>query len=86
MPWEVVGADNSFDKNKTLLCIVDYYSGFPTVKKADSVTDDDLGKQPRLYLQNLDSQENYFTCRHELHIRLFRQFYRQVNIQQAITS
>ena len=39
-PWEVVGSDISSIDNNTLLCIVDYYSTFPVVKKTDGLSAD----------------------------------------------
>ena len=41
-PWEMVGADIFSINNHVVLCIVDYYSKFPIVKKADGLTADDL--------------------------------------------
>ena len=46
----MVGADIYFVKNKTLLYIVDYYSKFPFVKKADSLTADDLVRVAKILL------------------------------------
>ena len=37
-PWEVVSADIFTANFKSLLCIVDFYSKFPIVKKADSLS------------------------------------------------
>ena len=41
-PCEVVGADIFMINNKMLLCIVDYHSRFPVVKKGDNHAVDDL--------------------------------------------
>ena len=41
-PWEVVSADIFSITNDTLLCIVDYYSKFPVVKKTDGLLVDNL--------------------------------------------
>ena len=41
-PWQGVGADIFSINSKTLLCIVDYYTKFPIVKKADGFTAADL--------------------------------------------
>ena len=41
-PWEMVGAGIFSIKNNMLICIVDYYSKFPIVKKADGLSADDL--------------------------------------------
>ena len=39
---EVVSPDIFFINNKALLCIVDYYSKFPVVKKIESISTVDL--------------------------------------------
>ena len=44
MPKEMAGADTFFVKKETCQCIVDYYSTFPIVRRADSLTADDLVK------------------------------------------
>ena len=49
-PWELVGADIIFVKTKTKLCIVDYYSKFPIVKKANHLACDDLVKAAKVIL------------------------------------
>ena len=40
--WEVVGADVFMNKDKIFLCIADYYSKFPIVKKVNNLLVDDL--------------------------------------------
>ena len=40
--WEVVDTDIFKASNETLLCIVDYYSKFPLVKKVESISAEDL--------------------------------------------
>ena len=62
-PWEVVGADIFFVKNKTLLYILDYYNKFPIKKKAGSLAADDLVKASRIVFAEfgyLDSPRNLF--------------------------
>ena len=41
-PWEVVGADTFMVHNKMLLCIANYYSKFPVVKKVGNLAADDI--------------------------------------------
>ena len=43
-PWEIVGADIFLINKETLLCIVDYYSKFPVVKRVDGLSADDFIK------------------------------------------
>ena len=82
--WKVVGADIFSIKNKTLLCIVDYYSKFPLVRKAGSLTADDLVKAAKIVFglpkKIISDAGMNFTP------EMFRQLSRQMNIQQAITS
>ena len=44
----MVGADTFFVKHYTFLWIEDYYSKFPTVKKADDLAVDDLFKAVKI--------------------------------------
>ena len=37
-PWEVVGADIFSVKNNMLLCVVDYYTKLPIIKKAGGLS------------------------------------------------
>ena len=84
---EVVGADIFFVKMKTLLYIVDYYSMFSIVKGADSLAANDLVKTAKIVFTEFgfpkkiisDADMNFTS-------QWFRQFCRQINIQQAITS
>ena len=48
MPWEVVGADIISINNNMLLCIVNYYSKFPIMKKADGLLADNLFRAVRI--------------------------------------
>ena len=41
-PWEVVGADVFHFKNKHYLCIVDYNSKFPVIKRLEVLSADNL--------------------------------------------
>ena len=38
-PWEVLGADVFHFNNKNYLCIADYHSKFPVIKRINSGTD-----------------------------------------------
>ena len=48
MTWEVVDPDVFMINVKTLLCIVDYHIKFSIMKKANSVSADDLVQMTRL--------------------------------------
>ena len=57
-------------RNKILLCIVDCYSKFSTVKKVDSLAVDDLIQMAKNDIYRIwTPYKDYFRCRHELHIR-----------------
>ena len=47
-PWEVVGADVFMINGNTLLCIVDYHSKFPIMKKVNSLSPDNLVQTAKL--------------------------------------
>ena len=60
-PWEVVGTDASMINNENLLCIVDYYSKFPVVKKVENLAAKDLIQAAKwLYLLSLACPKNWF--------------------------
>ena len=41
-PWEVLGADISHFNNKNYLCIVDYHSKFPVIKRLEGLSTENL--------------------------------------------
>ena len=41
-PWDVIDADMFTVNNKHYLCIVDYHSKFPIIKKAENLSADSL--------------------------------------------
>ena len=49
-PWEVVGPDVLVINKKTILCIVDYHSKFPMIKKVNNLSPDNLVQTTRLIL------------------------------------
>ena len=42
MPWKVMGADMFYSEQKKFLCLVDYHSKFPVVKKRENLSADSL--------------------------------------------
>ena len=86
-PWEVVGADVFMTNCKTLLCIVDYHSKFPIVKKVNSLSADDVVHTTKLIFaecgflrKTVSDVGTTFTS------ETFKDFCRKMNIQQIITS
>ena len=61
-----------FDKNETLLCIVDYYRKFPIMKRADGLSADDLIRASKVMFKNLCFPKNSIRCRHALNVRSFK--------------
>ena len=41
-PWEVLGADVFHFNNKNYLCIVDYHSKFPVIRRMDALSTENL--------------------------------------------
>ena len=88
MPWEVAGVDIFFVKNKHL-CIVDYYSKFPLVKKtkAVSLSADDLVRAAKIVFNEFELPKKIISyVGMNFTSQKFRQFCRKMNIEQAITS
>ena len=69
--WEIVCADIFLMNNKTLLCIVDYYSKFPFSKRANGLTTDDLIRGTKLMFVEFGLPPKSIKCRPELCVRLF---------------
>ena len=61
--WEVVGAHIFMIYGKTLLCIVDYYSKFPIVKKVNSLSADNLVQMAKLIFAEYGFQRKLFHMR-----------------------
>ena len=67
--WEVAGADIFMINGEILLCIVDYHSKFPIVKKVNSLSADDLVRMTNLILaesglpeKNVSDADTNFTA------------------------
>ena len=74
-----------FVKNKTLVCIVNYYSQFPIVKKP-SLTADDLVEAAKIvFIQFGFPKKIISDTSMKFASEMFRQFCRWKNIKQAIT-
>ena len=55
--------------NKTLLCIVDYYSKFPTVKVTNLSVDDLVQIAKMIFAEYELANKNCFSCRYKFQIR-----------------
>ena len=75
-----------YNDNNTLLYIVDYYSKFPVMKRFDGLPADDL-EQPKLCSQSLKYQIKIVSdAGTNIMSDQCKQFFRQLNIDWAITS
>ena len=85
-PWELVDANTFTIKSNTSLCILYYYSKFPVLRKTDGLSADNLIGVVKIVFAEFgfpkkivsDANTNFISDK-------FRQFCRQLNIQQAIT-
>ena len=55
-PWGIVGANIFSINNNTLLCIVNYYSKFPVVKKTSCLSADNLIRTAKIVLAEFGLQ------------------------------
>ena len=86
-PWEIFGADIFSIDNETLLCIIDYYTKFPVMKRAERLSADDIIRTTKVLFaefglpKKFESDSGMRLVLHQL-----KQFCRQLNKDQARTS
>ena len=86
-PWEVIGTDIFHLKNEHYLCIVDYNSKFPVIKRLEGLSTDNLINMVKTILAKygiphklmLDVGTNFVSDK-------FYQFCKLVNIEQVTSS
>ena len=86
-PWEVVGADIFHLKNKHYLCIVDYNSKFPVIKRLEGLSVKNLINMVKIIFAEYgippkimsDVGTNFIADR-------FWQFCKSINVEQVISS
>ena len=82
--WDMVGPYVFL--NKSILCIVDYYSMFPSVKETDILEADDLFKVSRIVFVRFELPMKIISdAGMNFTSDIFRQLCRWMNIKQAIT-
>ena len=85
-PWEVLGID-IFQLNKKYLCIVDYHSKFPVIKRMEGLSAENL-----IVTMKVIFTEYSILCRLMSHAgsnfvsEKFRGFCSSLNIEQAVSS
>ena len=86
-PWEVIGTDIFHLKNKHYLCIVDYNSKFPVIKRLEGLSADNLINTVKTIFTEYgipcklmsDAGTNFVSDK-------FHQFCKSVNIEQVTLS
>ena len=68
-PQEIIGED-IFSIDKETLCIVDYYSKFPVMKRADELSAYHLIRAAKVAFTEFGLPKNSIICRHKHHFRL----------------
>ena len=85
-PWEVVGADVFHFNNKNYLCVVDYNSKFPIIKRLVGLSAENLINTIKIIFAEYgipqkimsDTGTNFVSDR-------FRQFCKTINVEQAVS-
>ena len=85
--WEVLGADVFHFNNKNYLCIVNYHSKFPVVKRMEGLSTENLIATAKVIFAEYgipcklmsDAGTNFVSDK-------FRKFCRSLNIEQAVSS
>ena len=86
-PWEVLGADVFHFINKNYLCIVDYHSKFPVIKRMEGLSTESLIATTKVIFAEYgipcklmsDAGTNFVSDK-------FRKFCCRFNIEQAVLS
>ena len=86
-PWGVVSADTFSINNHMLFYIVDYYSKLPIKKKADGLSADNLIRAATIVFTKFGLPKKIIpNAGINFILDEFKQFCRQMSIDQAITS
>ena len=86
-PWEVLGADVFHFNNKNYLCIVDYHSKFPVIKRMEGLSTESLIATTKVIFAEYgiphkimsDTGTNFVSDK-------FRRFCNRLNIEQTVSS
>ena len=86
-PWEVLGAEVFHFNNKNYLCIVDYHSKFPAIKRMEGLSTGSLITTTKVIFVEYgipcklmsDAGTNFISDK-------FRKFCSRLNIEQAVSS
>ena len=86
-PWEVLGVDVFHLNNKNYLCVIDYHSKFPVIKRMEGLSTESLiaaikvisAKYGILHRLMSDAGTNFISEK-------FKRFCSRLNIEQAVSS
>ena len=85
-PWEVVGIDMFTLHSKNYLCIVDYYTKFPVIKKMEDLSTDSLILTCKIIFAEFGLPKNIMS---DSGVNLisdkFKTFCRNLNTEQTIS-
>ena len=86
-PWEVIGTDVFHFNNKNYLCIVDYHSKFPMVKRLEGLSAENLTATVKVIFTEYgilhklisDAGTNFVSDK-------FQKFCNSITVEQAVSS
>ena len=85
--WEMVGADMLTLHNKNYLCIVDYHSKFPVIRKMQDLSADGIMLTSRITFAEYRLPKNIMSDSSGSFVSdKFKTFCRSLNIEQALSS
>ena len=86
-PWEVVGADVFHFKNKHHLCIIDYNSKIPVVKRLEGLSAENLINMVKIIFAEYGiPQKTMSVVGSNFVADRFQQFCKSINIEKVISS
>ena len=86
-PWEVLGADIFQFNNKNYLCIIDYHSKFPIVKRLEGLSTQNLITRAKVIFAEYGIPHKFMSDAGANFISGgFRKFCSSLNIKEAVSS
>ena len=86
-PWEVISADVFHFNNKNYLCIVDYHSKFPVIKRLERLSAESLVNTVKIIFTEYGIPQKMMSNAGTNFISdTFWQFCKSINVEQAVSS
>ena len=86
-PWEVIGADVYHFNNKYYLCIVDYHSKFPVIKRLERLSAESLVNTVKIIFAEYGIPQKIMSNVGTNFVSdTFQQFCKSINVEQAVSS